>query len=306
MQSRLILKEIQRTLEAAGIVVAAAGLAMADAPVEQYHVLPNSIADRVRIDAVGVLTINSGQPDVPLQLYKRSGDSFLPDAVEGAAVVTVKSAVTPVSNFGYPHCLTIDYPLADTALDGAVGILRDRVATSEHSAELNLGYMSRAQRDALGAERYAALFREARQLTRYVENYRVPITAATGVYLQIVLDPVADTRAWVSPDDLVTYANTEILWFDSLARHDVTVDCASFSPSGKVELYTAPHADSLKSGAGVPPALEVIAADGGYLKVAKLVLDPATGDFTPKPVGWVRVRDDAGRFLIWPVMVDRY
>lgn len=132
---------------------------------------------------------------------------------------------------------------------------------------------------------------------------RFPVLARRGEYLLTVVDVRSNTRVWIrehewrGPEDFVI--------FDDLERALVgaSVDVLALSRGGTPKLYRAPSPSARVTRRAPPPpmeALRVMRVEGDFAQVG---LFRGLGEEF-EPVGWVRIRDERGLLVAWPIPTD--
>jgi hypothetical protein len=132
---------------------------------------------------------------------------------------------------------------------------------------------------------------------------RFPVLEKRGEFLLAVTDVCSNERVWIrehewrGPEDFVIYNELETAFVGS------GVDVISISRAEEAALYRAPSPDAREGSTGMEPpldALRVMRVQGDFAQVGLF----RGLEEDPEPVGWVRIRDDHGLLMAWPVMTD--
>ncbi len=268
---------ITRIISAASIAVLFGAVARADSPREKYHAAFGPELRTALKGTIGVLTISALRPDTAavLKVYSEFG---IEPRLRGAAKTTSVGQPSPPD--------TSDAPAVPEERPGngyAIGVLNGTIPVS------NFGYYP-------PFEPYA------------VDEYRYPITARRGRYLQIVIDPVDNRRRWLDPKEVEKDFRTRVVMFESLAAvapGEYFLDVFRFTPDWKCRLYKTPSPDadfrliSETDTAGY--LLSVLEVRCGFARVGNYIVNIDNQLEAPKivPLGWVRIWDDDGVLLIW-------
>jgi len=266
-----------RIISAAGIAVLFGAVARADSPREKYHAAFGPELRTALKGTIGVLTISALRPDTTavLKVYSEFG------------IAPIRRRAPKTTSPGQPSPPdTSVAPAVPEERPGngyVVGVLNGTIPVS------NFGYYP-------PFEPYA------------VDEYRYPITARRGRYLQIVTDPVDNRRRWLDPEEVQRNFRVKVVMLDSLAAvspGELFLDVFRFTPDRKCRLYKTPSPDadfrliSETDTAGY--LLSILEVRGGFARVGNYVVNLVNQLETPKivPLGWVRIWDDEGVLLIW-------
>lgn len=140
-----------------------------------------------------------------------------------------------------------------------------------------------------------------------ISNFRYPILQRNGELLQIVIDPVTNSKAWIVLDEAAKDYYPEVALVDSLKLHSLyIVDIFHFAKNGVREFYMNPSQDSiiatLHAGEIKYSHNKLLEQNKDYLKVWSYNMD-----FKGKEhelTGWIKVRDNQGRLSIWLKYAD--
>jgi len=132
---------------------------------------------------------------------------------------------------------------------------------------------------------------------------RFPVVARRGEYLLAVVDARSGERAWIrehewrGPEDYVLFNTLEEAFLGA------GVDVLALSREARAPLYRAPSPKARSADTAMEPpldALRVMRMQGDFAQVG--ISRGVEED--PEPVGWIRIRDDKGLLVVWPVMTD--
>jgi hypothetical protein len=277
--------------------------ALADAPYEQYHVIHDDIAKGVLENTIGILTINSGKNN-ELKTYVQTGAIF-----SYHKTLLVKEETRPISNFGYGYRATFK----EDEYEHFFGSL-------EENTKANIGYpegdgitvalsdLSTDQIRELGKKKFALLIKRFQAAHPHVENYRFPIVERQENYVRLVYDPVENLQAWINLQELGGFHHN-LLIIDTLVAKQSSydfVDIFHFTQNGKRKVYQQPDQNAafavISKNARQFRWLKIIDQKAGFIQVGTIryLNDQPKVD----PIGWVRIRDDEKRLMLWIVSVD--
>jgi hypothetical protein len=141
---------------------------------------------------------------------------------------------------------------------------------------------------------------------RSVSNFRYPVVAVDSSYVEVVIDPVKDERAWLSTGEI------ERRFYHGLVRFDGPgpmkggwgLDLLHLGDDENRMLYAVPDSQAARKSLRTAgkPLWKALLVENGYVQIG---VDRCNGE-PVEPIGWLRVRDDAGRLWIWVKMVDCY
>ncbi len=145
----------------------------------------------------------------------------------------------------------------------------------------------------------------------HISNYRYPILAKFEEYLCIVYDPIKNLKIWVNTKEIEENVYTSIVMSDSIKTPDsFFVDIFCFTNSGSRKVYKEPQNDAdfiiLAKYQFKYLLLKIIEQRNGFIKVGSFHLNHDTDKKTIEPLGWVRIKDNQGMFMIWINNVDLY
>ena len=268
---------ITRIISAASIAVLFGATAHADSPREKYHAAFGPELRTALKGTIGVLTISALRPDTAAVLKVYSEFGIEPRRRE------VPKTTSPGQSSPPDTSVAPAVPEERPGGGHIIGVLNGTIPVS------NFGYYP-------PFEPYA------------VDEYRYPITARRGRYLQIVIDPVDNRRRWLDPKEAENGFRTGVVMFESLAAvapGEIFLDVFRFKPDRKCRLYKTPSPDadfrliSETDTAGY--LLSVLEVRGGFARVGNYIVNINNQLEAPKivPLGWVRIWDDEGVPLIW-------
>jgi hypothetical protein len=256
-------------------VCALPSLLRAEAPFEQYHVAVDSIAQDVLKETIGILTINSGASDVSLPALHIEHDS-----ISSVDTVSVQKETLPLSNFGYAKRVH----LTSRELDSLLGDMKDQLGSAishdRDGIEIDVSELSAKQKEMLGGPLWHRLQRLSFLQSRYVSNYRYPVTGVSGDTLEIVIDPTGNT---------------------------LLMDCFKLTGGDTIRLFAEPSLQSQSEliNDSQYGYFDIVDQQDGFVRAGVSHQDPS-GDWVTEPLGWIEIRDNQGRLRIWIVMQDRY
>lgn len=241
--------------------------ATAEAPYEEYHVSRSSISVPILRDTIGVLTITSGvKRGKKLLAYRKNHQAWLFDRTINA--IDTK----PVSNFGY-------HPQPIVEETGSERLALDVIQGGDFNS-----HAAPADED--------------------ISSYRFPILKRSGQFLEIAIDPVKDSRVWVSTGDLVKGFHFEEVYFSDLTHlKELLVDPSFGELGASRQVYKKPSFSSvstpLKRG-----FYKVLAEKNGFIQLAKSFEDEEGGKEHLQPIGWIPIRGPDGTLSIWIALED--
>jgi len=143
-----------------------------------------------------------------------------------------------------------------------------------------------------------------------VTNYRYPVTAENGDYLEIVYDAKKGSKTWVNTKELEKNFYLTIIMIDSISTPlNFWVDIFYFTNSGKRKVYEQPNRNSnfkIISKKEQKHLLEIIEQKGEFIKLGIVHYNYETSEDKIEPIGWVRTRDNEGMLMFWIKLVDFY
>ncbi|MGH7452843.1 MAG: hypothetical protein ACRENG_15955, partial [bacterium] len=173
------------------------------------------------------------------------------------------------------------------------------VALSDHST---------GQIRELGKKKFALLIKRFQAAQLHVENYRFPIVARQENYVCLVYDPVENLQAWINLQELDGLHHS-LLMIDTLVAkqhsHDF-VDVFHFTQNGQRKLYQQPDQNAafavISKNARQFRWLKIMDQKAGFIQVGTIryLNDQPQVD----PIGWIRIRDDEKRLMLWIVSLD--
>ncbi len=144
-----------------------------------------------------------------------------------------------------------------------------------------------------------------------VENFRYPIVSRQDRFYCVVYDPIADSRAWVNFDELEKhfYCNEVEIETSSSPRLGLgSINIFCFTQSGRRKLYTQPDEQAAFSivakGEGHYSGLIGLEQTGNFLKVGRALANEDGETERMEELGWIKIRDEAGRLTFWLEMFD--
>ena len=132
---------------------------------------------------------------------------------------------------------------------------------------------------------------------------RYPVMEKRGDYVLAVTDARTGERVWIrehewrGPEDYVVFNALEEAFVGS------GVDVLALSRAERAALYRAPSARARSRETAMEPpldALRVMRVQGDFAQVG--LFKGLEEDL--EPVGWIRIRDEHGLLVAWPVMTD--
>jgi hypothetical protein len=270
-------RPITSTISAAGIAMLFCAVARADSPREKYHVAFGPELRTALKGTIGVLTISALRPDTAAVLKVYSEFGIAPRR-RGAAKTTSPEQPSPPDTSVAPSV-----PEERPGNGYVIGVLNGTIPVS------NFGYYP-------PFEPYA------------VDEYRYPITARQGRYLQIVIDPVDSRRRWLDPVEVAKDFRVKAVMLDSLAAvspGELFLDVFRFTPDRKCRLYKTPSPDAdfrlISEADTAGYLLSVLEVRGDFARVGSYIVNIDNQLEAPKivPLGWVRIWDEDGVPLIW-------
>jgi hypothetical protein len=132
---------------------------------------------------------------------------------------------------------------------------------------------------------------------------RYPVVEKRGAFLLAVTDVRTGERVWIrehewrGPEDFVIYDELETAFVGA------GVDIISLSRAEEAALYRSPSPEAREGTTAMQPpldALRVMRVQGDFAQVGLF----RGLEEDPEPVGWIRIRDDHGVLMAWPVMTD--
>ncbi len=126
--------------------------------------------------------------------------------------------------------------------------------------------------------------------------------------LVIVYDPVENLQAWLNLQDINGFSQ-DLLMIDSLATKQNShgfVDVFHFTQNGQRKLYQRPDQNAaytvISKHARQFRWLKILDQKAGFIQVGTIryLNDQPKVD----PAGWIRIRDDEKRLMIWIVSAD--
>ncbi len=275
--------------------------ALADAPVEQYHVIHDDIAKGVLENTIGILTINSGKNN-ELRTYLKTGTVF-----SYQKTLLVKEETRPISNFGYGYRVTFK----EDEYEHFFGSLNEKtkIGYAENGGmAVYLNELSTGQIRELGKEKFSVLIKRFQSAYPHVENYRFPIVERQENYVCLIYDPVENLQAWINLQDINGFSR-DLLLIDSLATKQNIhgfVNVFHFTQNGQRKLYQQPNQNAAFAVISKNDRqfrwLTIMDQKAGFIQVGTI----RYLNEQPKvdPVGWIRIRDDEKRLRLWIVSVD--
>jgi hypothetical protein len=274
---------ITRIISAASIAVLFGAVARADSPREKYHAAFGPELRTALKGTIGALTISALRSDTAavLKVYSECG-------LEPGRPLAPKT-ISPGQPSPRDTSVAPAVPEERPGNGYVIGVLNGTIPVS------NFGYYP-------PFEPYA------------VDEYRYPITARQGRYLQLVIDPVDSRRRWLDLEEVEKDFQTRVVMFESLAAvapGELFLDVFRFTPDRKCRLYKTPSPDAdfkLMSEGDTPGyLLSVLEVRGGFARVGNYIVNIDNQLDAPRivPLGWVRIWDDEGVPLIWIKNEDR-
>lgn len=139
-----------------------------------------------------------------------------------------------------------------------------------------------------------------------IRTHRYPIVASFDRYLCVASHPVKNLRVWINVEDLKEDFKVSILMLEEINSWDGFIDIFCFTESKRRKVYREPKRDSdyfIISPKG-ELLLKAIEQKDGFIKIGRVDVDFDTYEESIEPIGWIRIRDDEGRLMIWIEDVD--
>jgi hypothetical protein len=141
-----------------------------------------------------------------------------------------------------------------------------------------------------------------------IQYFRYPITGRSGRFLRICYDPVGHLEGWVDPEEVQQEFETSIINLDSIQTPSTFfIDIFHFSPGERCKIYSRPNGGSdVKTLSKYNPkyfVFRILELRGNYAKIAA-VLGMGNGEEPRETLGWIKLRDEGGVWLIWVMCAD--
>ena len=144
--------------------------------------------------------------------------------------------------------------------------------------------------------------------------HRFPVTNAQGVYLEIIYNLPKRKKCWVDFSELKSSLSPEkpvLNWFtNQYSSETVSVDIFYLTRDNAIKLYDSPSLES--SSHIITPQSEILSSYGAYDVRALQIIERMNGfgrlveniglDRPPRRIGWIRLRDENGLLMVWPIM----
>jgi hypothetical protein len=143
--------------------------------------------------------------------------------------------------------------------------------------------------------------------------YRFPVTNSKREYFEIIYDILGNKKCWVNFSELKSSLSGEkpvLDWFTTQPSSEpVSVDIFFLTRNKEIRVYTSPTS-------GFPsqvltPQSEILRTRSVYDDRAFQIIERKNGfghlvvnrgcDIPGRSIGWIRLRDENGRLLVWPI-----
>lgn len=129
-----------------------------------------------------------------------------------------------------------------------------------------------------------------------LDGLRIPVFEINGPYVRAALNAKYDSSIWIRPDE---FGSQHTVLISSLPKHiyvrtDLGQDGEGLSVYQK-PVIEEPHT-ILPKGYGI---LGVMQQSGDFIQVGL-----PYGEGGLRPIGWIRIRDENGRLVVWPWHYD--
>jgi len=231
-------------------------------------------------------------------------------------IALFEMAVMPaLADAPYEQYHVIYDDIANGVLENTIGIL-----TISSGVKKGEGFQTYLQNDGkFTPHLMLQVKRETRPISHFgyaqsadpsVSNYRFPVIKRQEHFVCLIYDPVKNLQAWINLQELTGNFYYTLVMFDSLAAKLNSyefVDIFPFTKNGKRKLYQQPQPDARFTIISKDDLryrqLKVVAQKDGYLQVGALS-QINEKEAKINPIGWIRIRDDERRLMIWIVAVD--
>lgn len=145
--------------------------------------------------------------------------------------------------------------------------------------------------------------------------YRFPVIGGRETYLEIIYNLPENKRCWVNLAELEHSLSGEkpvLEWFTTrhASKKHVSVDIFYLARNNEITLCNGP---GLKYPCRTAtPRSEIVQSHGTYDAAAFILLERRNGfgrlgksrgaDSPPMPIGWIRLRDENGLLMVWPII----
>jgi hypothetical protein len=144
--------------------------------------------------------------------------------------------------------------------------------------------------------------------------YRFPVTHSKGEYLEVIYDILEHQKCWINFSELKSSLSGEkpaLDWFTTQSSSEpVSVDIFFLTRNKEIRVYTSPTSRSPSQ--GLTPQSEILRTSEVYDARAFQIIERKNGfgkfvvnqgcDRPGRSIGWIRLRDENGRLLVWPIM----
>lgn len=144
--------------------------------------------------------------------------------------------------------------------------------------------------------------------------YRFPVTNSKGEYFEIIYDISEHKKCWVNFSELKSSLSGEkpvLDWFTTQPSSEpVSVDIFFLTRNKEIRVYTSPTSGSPSQ--ALTPQSDILRTSEVYDDRAFQIIERKNGfghlgvnqgcDRPARSVGWIRLRDENGRLLVWPIM----
>ncbi len=144
--------------------------------------------------------------------------------------------------------------------------------------------------------------------------YRFPVTNSKREYFEIIYDILEHKKCWVNFSELKSSLSGEkpgLDWFTTRSSSEpVSVDIFFLTRNKEIRVYTSPTSGSPSQ--ALTPQSEILRTSAVYDARAFQIIESKNGfghlgvnqgcDRPARSIGWIRLRDENGRLLVWPIM----
>jgi hypothetical protein len=143
--------------------------------------------------------------------------------------------------------------------------------------------------------------------------YRFPVTNSKGEYFEIIYDILGNKKCWVNFSELKSLLSGEkpvLDWFTTQPSSEpISVDIFFLTRNKEIRVYTSPTSGSPSQ--ALTPQSEILRTNEVYDDRAFQIIERKNGfghlgvnqgcDRPARSIGWIRLRDEKGRLLVWPI-----
>jgi hypothetical protein len=143
--------------------------------------------------------------------------------------------------------------------------------------------------------------------------YRLPVTNSKGEYFEIIYDIFGNKKLWVNFSELKSSLSGEkpiLDWFATQpSTEPVSVDIFFLTRNKEIRVFASPTPGSPSQ--ALTPQSEILRTNEVYDDRAFQIIERKNGfghlgvnqgcDRPARSIGWIRLRDEKGRLLVWPI-----